>query len=48
MCRTVVIPAIKKKGVSGIFYGLDFKKGNGRLGKLVLEVARLAHDEEKD
>ena len=46
MCRTFVTPPLKKMGVRGRFYGLD--KGNGRLGKLALEVARLAHDEEND
>ena len=35
-------------GVHGRFYGLDLKNGNGCLGKLAIEVARLVNDEEND
>ena len=44
----IYVPYVHNLGVHGRFYGLDLKKGNGRLGKQALEIARLINDEEND
>ena len=41
-------PYVHNPGVHGRFYGLDLKKGNGRLGKQAMKVTRLVNDKEND
>ena len=44
----IYMPYVHNPGVHGRLYGLDLKKGNGRLGKQAMEVARLVNGEEND